>query len=402
MKKRFSILVLISAMLISALIAVLVTFGFTYNFVRDRLGEGESGNILDDMDMLKAVDNAYRNYYYGELDPEAIEEGLIAGYLYGTGDSYAEYMDAERVEEYSADAKGESVGIGVSVGYNDEYSMLVILDVIPGSPAEEAGVMSGDMISVVAGVDATEMTYYEVLSAMAGEAGTVADFTVKRGEESIDFSITRRKLIQQNARGRMYADGITGIIRIAEFDATTPSQFKSELARLQGEGAQRFVFDLRNNPGGELESVLEILDFLLPEGPIIRIFTKDGIESDRRMSDADCFEADMAVIINEETASAAELFASALKDYNLATLVGKTSYGKGSMQTIVSLIEGSALRVTYRMYSPPYSDSYDGVGVVPHIDVDMAEDVRDISLYRITDEQDTQLIAAIGSFENDN
>ncbi len=398
MKKRFSILVLISAMLISALIAVLITFGATYNFVRG-LDGGEG--YIENMEMLKAVDNAYRNYYYGELDGEVLEEALIQGYIYGTGDRYGEYMDAERVEEFTDDNNGESVGIGVSVIYNDEYRMLEVVNVVPDSPAEEAGILIGDMISVIAGEDATALTYTEALTAMAGKENTVADFSVRRGEETVEFSITRRKVTQHSATGRMYADGVTGIIRIEEFDANTPSQFKSEIARLQGEGAERFVFDVRNNPGGDLESVVAVLDFLLPEGPIIRICANDGTEQ-QRTSDAECFKAPMTVLINENTASAAELFSSALKDYELATLVGKTSYGKGSMQTILPLIDGSALRITYRMYKPPFSESYEGVGVVPHVDIDMAEEIRGISLYKLTDEEDTQLTAAVNSFENDN
>ncbi len=398
MKKRFSILVLISAMLISALIAVLITFGATYNFVR---GQNSYEGNIENMEMLKALDHAYRQYYYGELDDKALEEALIAGYIYGTGDRYGEYMDAQRVESFTADNNGESVGIGVSVIYNDEYRMLEVVNVVPHSPAEEADVRIGDLISVIGGKDASNMTYTEALDAMAGKADTIAEFSVLRGDKTLDFSITRRKVTQQNAKGRMHADGVTGVIRLEEFDINTPSQFKSEIARLQKEGATRFVFDVRNNPGGDLESVVDILDFLLPEGPIIRICAKDGTEQ-QRTSDAECFKAPMAVLINENTASAAELFASALSDYELATLVGKTSYGKGSMQTILPLINGSALRITYRMYKPPFSDNYDGVGIKPHIDIDMAEDVRDISLYKLTDDNDTQLIAAVQNFENDN
>ncbi len=384
-------------MLISALIAVLTTFGVTYNFVRRQLGDEVS---INDMEMLKAVDNAYRNYYFGELDDEILEEALIQGYIYGSGDRYGEYMDAERVEEFTADNNGENVGVGISVVYNDEYRMLEVVNVLPDSPAEEAGIAVGDLISTIGGNDATDMSYSESISAMAGKEGTEAVFSVKRGDEMLDFSIIRRKVTQQNAQGHMYSDGITGIIRLEEFDANTPSQFKSEIARLQEEGAARFVFDVRNNPGGDLESVVEILDFLLPEGPIIRIFSGEGLESVRE-SDAECFDAPVVVLINENSASAAELFASALKDYELATLVGKTSYGKGSMQTILPLINGSALRITYRMYSPPFSDNYDGVGVEPHIDVDMADDVKDISLYKLTDSEDTQLTVAVQSFEND-
>ena len=391
MKKRFSLLVLIVAVILSALIASMITFGVAYRFARS-LDGGDS--FLVDMEMLKSIDYVYRNNYFGEIDEEALENGLIQGYIYGVGDKYGEYMDVERVEEFTADNSGESVGIGVSVVFNDDEGLLEVVSVVSGSPAEEAGILTGDFIYSVAGEPAYDLGYDGTLSAMLGEEGSIADFSVLRDGEEIAFKIARKLVIQESAVGRMYADGITGIIRIEEFDAATPDQFKDMISQLQSEGAERFVFDVRNNPGGDLESILEILDTLLPEGPIIHIESKDGTET-LRESDAEHLEFPMAVLVNENTASAAELFASALKDYEVATLVGKTTYGKGSMQSIIPLIDGSALRITCKMYKPPFSEGYDGVGVVPDIDVDLAEEHKNINLNKLTDDIDTQLIRAI-------
>lgn len=396
MKKRFSLHTLVIVLVIGMIVSALTSFGFAYRFVSNlSLNEMKKEN----MDMLEAVKYAYEQYYCGEIDKDELEQGLIAGYIYGTGDRYGQYMDAEEVAAFMQDSNGENVGIGVSVIYNEESSLLEVINVIPDSPAEEHGVAIGDLIYKVGEEYGKELGYYGSLDAMVGEEGSIANFTVLRGEKEIDFAIPRRAITQINASGHLHSDGVTGIIRIEEFDLATFDQFKAEIERLKTEGASRFVFDVRNNPGGDLESIVDILDYLLPKGPIIRIEYSNG-ETEQRSSDEEFLDMPMAVLINENTASAAELFASALKDYEAATLVGKTSYGKGCMQSIMPLIEGSALRITTAMYNPPYSENYDGIGVVPNIDCDMAKEVENISIYKLTDEQDTQLVRAIEYLNN--
>ena len=235
---------------------------------------------------------------------------------------------------------------------------------------------------------------------LQGEAGTTAEFTVRRGEnyaEEISFSVLRGYVIEQTVSWHVLDDGGSigdiGIVKITSFDAKTPEQFTNAINSLISEGVTSLVFDVRNNPGGELTSILSILDMLLPEGPIIRIVDSNGKETVRN-SDASEIDMPMAVLINGHTASAAELFSCALQDYNKAVLVGTTTYGKGCMQQIVKLADGSALRVTVSMYNPPYSDNYDGVGVVPDILIEADENLSSANLYEIADADDNQLMAA--------
>ena len=229
---------------------------------------------------------------------------------------------------------------------------------------------------------------------MQGPAGTEAVFTVMRGGEQIDFRIMRDYYDVQTVSGHMHADGLTGIVRITNFYESTPDEFFEEINSLLDQGAERFVFDLRDNPGGELNSITSILDFLLPEGPIIRIVDKTDNE-DVISSDANEFNYPMAVVTNENTASAAELFTAALKDYDKAISVGVTTYGKGSIQSIIPLYDGSALRISYGLYYPPFSYNYNEIGIEPDIEVDLTEEQKQISLYKIPESEDAQITAAV-------
>ena len=190
------------------------------------------------------------------------------------------------------------------------------------------------------------------------------------------------------------ADPTIGIIKILSFDLGTPAQFKEACETLIEGGATRFVFDVRYNPGGDLTSICSILDYLLPEGPIVHIVDAQGGEEVIN-SDASELDLPMCVLVNGNTASAAELFSSALQDYDKAELVGTTTYGKGTMQTIIRLSDNTGLGISYRMYNPPYSENYEGVGVKPDVEIEMDESLANKNIYKITDDEDTQLQKAI-------
>lgn len=396
MKKRFSWLTLIVCVIVATVVSLQFAFVLGYKYSREDAGN-DQGDISS-MEHLAAVKYAYENYYFKDLDRNKIEEGLIQGYIYGTGDKYGEYMNAEQYKSFITENEGENVGIGVSVIYNEEYKLLEVVNVTDNSPADNAGIKIGDMIYTVEGEEASVLGYYGTLSKMRGAEGSKVNFSIYRDGEVKDFTAERKKLETENASGHMHPDGVTGIVRLEKFEGNTFEQFKAVVEELISKGAVRLVFDVRNNPGGDLESVCAVLDYLLPEGPIIRMVDKNGEETSRT-SDAKELDIPMAVVTNSNTASAAELFSSALRDYDKATLVGEKTYGKGSMQNIIPFTDGSALRITVKTYKPPFSDGYDGVGIIPDIEVNMADEVKDISIYKLTDEQDTQISKAVESFK---
>ena len=393
----------------SAFLAAIVTFQITVIFMNSNYNrqieniKAEYSNSLTGK--LKILDEQFRELYVGEIDEKELEEAVLDGYISGAGDLYGEYMTAEEYAAFTSDQNGEFQGIGITVTQNTEYSAIEVVSVMPDSPALEAGVESGDLIYMIGTEYVSDLGYKIAVKMLQGEAGTTADFTVRRGEnyeEEIFFSVLRGYITEQTVSWHVLDDGIgdIGIIKITSFDAKTPDQFTDAIDSLCLEGVTSLVFDVRDNPGGELTSILSILDMLLPEGPIIRIVGSDGNETVRN-SDASEIDMPMAVLINGHTASAAELFSCALQDYDKAVLIGTTTYGKGCMQQIVKLADGSALRVTVSMYNPPFSDNYDGIGVTPDILIEADEKLSSSSVYDIADFDDNQLMAAVSQLRSE-
>ena len=357
------------------------------------------------MNKLAEVDYLYRNYYIGEMDDEHLLDMITAGYVAGTGDEYAAYYNAEDFQSFMTDMEGEMAGIGINVIYNTEYNVIEVLNVMPDSPALEAGVEIGDLIIAVGEEkESVELLgYYAAVAQLQGVEGTEAVLTVARGEnyeETVDFRIIRAKITEQTVMYHVYEPDTTiGVIKITGFDSKTPEQFVAAVEDLTGSlGCDKLIIDLRYNPGGELSSIVTVLDYLVPKGPIIRIFDADGNQVDEYNSEATELNVPMAVLVNGSTASAAELFTSAVRDYDKATIVGTTTYGKGCMQTTVPLSDGGGVSITYRMYSPPFSDNYHGIGIVPDVIVELDEALADKNIYKITDWEDNQLAAAAATF----
>ena len=394
MSKKISL----SAAIVLILLGALLTFQITYvSMLAKYQNEVQMLTASQSAyEKLNYVDALYRNNYVGEIDEEELSDYLIRGYIAGTGDKYASYMTADEFSAYMEESSGEMVGIGVHIIYNNEMGALEVISVMRDSPALEAGVEPGDLIVMVGDESVAELGYYPAVDKMLGDLGTVAQFTVRRGanyEQIKEFSIIREKVTDTTVESRIY-DGDIGLIRITQFAENTGESIRTAVADLTAKGAESLIFDVRYNPGGALTGIVDTLDFLLPEGPIIRIVDKQGNE-EAINSDASCIEMPIAVLVNESTASAAELFTSALQDYKLATVIGTTTYGKGTMQTVVSLPDGSGLSISYRMYNPPYSDNYEGIGVVPDIELPLDEALLDKNFYKITDEEDNQLQTAI-------
>lgn len=392
MSKKISIGVAVVLILLSALITFQITFVALSNKYKNDLNEMAETQRL--YEKLAYVDSLYRSLYIGEIDDETLVDEMLRGYVYGTGDRYAYYLDREQYAELVSDTNAEMQGIGVYVIYQND--VIEVINVMPESPALEAGVEPGDLIVYVGGESVAEIGYNAAVSKMQGEAGTYAEFTVIRGEEMIDFRIKRGYVNEQTVLSRVLdSDETIGVIKILSFDLGTPQQFKDACSSLINGGAEKLIFDVRYNPGGDLRSIVEILDYLLPEGPIVRITDGDGNVVETYESDADELDVPMCVLVNGSTASAAELFTSALKDYDKAEIIGTNTYGKGTVQTVIGLPDGTGIGISYRLYNPPYSDNFEGVGIAPDYEVELDESLSNKNIYKITDSEDNQLQKAV-------
>ena len=370
----------LTAVLLIVFFACLVTFMTTFVLLRSSYeaklggdivsssGESESGI---DFDKLLEVDAYVRANFIGTVDYEKAMQYMLDGYMYALGDKYSVYHTPEEMQELTNESNGDLVGIGVRVMMDDETGGIRILNVMHDSPALEAGLQVGDVIVKVGGLEVTADTYNTAVNDVAGEAGTELTVTILRNGETFERTLTRR-LVRSEAVFLEMQENHTALIRIYEFTGNAADDFIAAMEEAQKAGATGYVFDVRNNPGGDLGVIVRILDYLLPEGPIVRIIDASGEVVHTYTSDESEIQAPMVVLINENTASAAELFTSALLDYDKCVTVGQTTYGKGVMQNIITLPDGSGIRLTTHYYNPPYSDNYNGVGIPADYELEMA------------------------------
>ena len=416
--KKISVLTCMIFVLAAIGLSVTATFIIMRTFPAQRsttrtsepgaVGEAKASENMDDIsNKLAELDAAFREHYIGEMpDYDEIEKNVIYGYLTGTGDLYSNYYTAEEYAEMASESMGDSEGIGISVIWNSDEEAIEVLNIFESGPASKTDLEIGDLITKVGvGDDAEDVAtlgYDKALSMLRGKSGTKAEFTVLRGDKEIEYSIERGHYELETVSYRVYEDDPTvGIIEISEFERVTVEQFENAVAALEDAGAPNIIVDLRNNPGGDRDAIIDVLDYILPEGPLFRLKQSDGTVKVVDTSDAACIDNRMVVLVNGETASAAELFAAAMKDYDRAKIVGTTTYGKGSMQTFYRLSDGSVFKTTSDLYYPPKSDNYDGVGVAPDVEVELDEELQSISPYKISDEEDNQLAEAYRTLKSE-
>lgn len=387
--KKISVGAAIMLMAMASAISVTVTLIFSMNYFNKSLGGVQSSDVL--FNKISEVDKIVGDNYIGKIDKGTLNDDIIRGYIEGLGDKHANYFDAKTYQQVDLSFQGKGIGIGVTVGQNADGNIRVI-SVADGSPASAAKVLPDDLITVVGGEKVTDIGYDKAVSMLKGDVGTTAAFTVLRGNKAIPFSIIRKKYDTQTVDWHMIDH--LGYIKITEFDSNTSSQFAKAIAGVQAKGAKGIVFDLRDNPGGELDSVEGILDSLLPKGPIVSATYKNGKTKVLKYSDDRQLDLPMAVVTNGNTASAAELFTCALKDYKKAESVGEKTYGKGTMQQIFNLSDGSAISISIAKFNPPYSANFNGKGVSPDIPVTL-DSASASHLYDLGYDQDTQLQAAV-------
>ena len=337
-------------------------------------------------------------YYVGEYDEQDAVDMAAAGYVAGIGDQWSTYMSKESYDEYKLSFSGQSFGIGLFTSYVADKNKLRIVEVFRGSDGETLALQKGDLILGAEGKTVDKDGYTEVVNAIAGEEGTKAQVTIYRTAtgETETVEMERKTTEQVMATGWMLEDGKTGMVRIYNFRKGSETQMIDAVDALIEQGAERLVFDVRNNPGGSVESVCDALDYLLPEGDIMTLRTKGGDETIYR-SDADEINLPMAVLVNADSISAAEFFAAALQEYDKAIIVGGQTMGKGYSQQNYVLSDGSALHLSDQEYFTPQGKSLIGTGITPDVPTDAPEG---FDLYFAAEEDDPQLQASLSALDD--
>lgn len=343
---------------------------------------------------VEIMDSYLDKYYVEDYDEALVEEMLFSGMVAGVGDRYTYYMLEENLNQYLENANGNFDGVGIEVFTNQEGEV-VISRVMEGQPAEEAGLQEGDVIIGVDGVDMRGSLINDVAAKIRGKAGTEVTIQVfrKNTEETLEMTMKRAVVEMTSVESRMIGGNI-GYISISGFKDNTYDQFKTALTSLQEQGAKGLILDLRDNPGGLLKSVYQIGEELLPEGTMVYTLDKKGDRSDLEC-DGEYLNIPLAVLVNENSASASEIFAGAVKDTGRGTLVGMQTFGKGLVQRLFTLPDGSGLNVTIQKYYTPSGTSIHGVGVEPDEALQLPETYLSTALTDIPEAEDNQLQKAL-------
>lgn len=321
-------------------------------------------------DTLKNFRDVIDELYIGEIDEQKIMDETIRGYINGLDDEYSEYMTAKEWNDYKAAALGNYVGIGIYMRVNKDGNVEV-LEPIKGSPAEEAGVKAGDIIVYVNEENMIGIDSDIVSSKIKGEEGTKVKITVVRENEYVDFEIERKAIKVYHVESEML-EGNIGYISLMTFDEGCADEFKNAYLELKNKGAKNIIIDLRNNTGGLVVECLEIADMILPKGNVelVTVDAKGNKEYSKSKKDP-IVEGKIVVLINEYSASASEILVAALKENNKAEVVGKKSYGKGVIQSILELNDGSVLKLTVSEYFTPKENKINKIGVEPNYDIEL-------------------------------
>lgn len=300
---------------------------------------------------LERLNHVIEEKFVGQADETAMQDAAAAAMISALGDRWSYYISAESYAAHLDRQNNEYVGIGVTVSRRPDGKGYDILAVTPGGPAEEAGILAGDIFTHADGTPLGELTTTEMQGLIMGKKNTTVVVTLLRAEESLDVTVTRRVIHTKAAEGRMLGEE-TGYIAIDNFHDGAAEDTIALIDSLTAQGAKELIFDVRNNPGGYVHEMVEILDYLLPEGPLFRSVSYAGKEEVEE-SDAECLELPMAVLINGNTYSAAEFFAAALSEYDWAVTVGEPTTGKGYYQTTIELGDGSAVQLSTGAYTTP-------------------------------------------------
>ena len=377
------------------ILTVAITFIFTSISMYNNIGTNNVKYI--ETDSIGKTFQTFRKFieqnYFGEINDKEMLESAIKGYVAGLNDEYSEYITKEEMKDYMQDATGKYVGIGIYIVNNTETNQIVVLMPMKGSPAEEAGIKSGDVITKVDGKAYTGEELNEASSALKKEEGTKAQVEILRDGEILDFEVERRQVKVNHVEAEIIENNI-GYIEISTFDEGCYDEFKQKWEELKEKNITSLIIDLRNNGGGIVEEAIDIADMMTNKDETLLITAgKDNKEEITKSKKDKVINIPIVILVNENTASSSEILAAAVKENNEnIKLVGKTTYGKGVIQTIFSLTDGSGIKLTTSEYYTPNHNTINKVGIKPDIEVELPEGE---DFYSVERNNDTQLKKAI-------
>ena len=340
------------------------------------------------------VQEIIETYFIDDYDEDTLADGAASGMVDATGDEWSYYLSADEVAAYEESMANAYVGVGITITEDAEAGGMRVEEVVSGGPAEEAGIRMGDLLLAVEGEDVLPLGIDGTRNLVRGEEGTHVNMHFSRNGSEYDVSVERRSIETPVVTGELLDENI-GYIKIDNFDERSAAETIAFVKDLIGQGAEALLFDVRFNPGGYADELVKVLDYLLPEGDLFRSVDYAGRE-EVDTSDASCIELPMAVLVNEDSYSAAEFFAAALQEYEWATIVGSQTYGKGNFQTAFYLSDGSMVNLSIGKYYTPNGKSLTETGVTPDVVVDLDDEQYALLYYNALERaDDPQFQAAI-------
>ena len=348
---------------------------------------------------LKQLKTVIDEYYLGEVDEEQLREYSYKGMIAGLEDPYSVYYTKEEYEDVEESSEGIFSGVGIVLTQDMETKAITVVKPMKDGPAQKAGIKAGDILTKVEGEEiSSDEDLSSVVSRVKGKEGTKVTLTFSRDGKEKDYTLTRKEIKKPTVEYEMLENKV-GYIKITEFDEVTVEQFDDALSQLENDGMKKLVLDLRDNPGGLLDAVVDIADRILPTGMIVYTEDKNGKKTEYEAKSAECVEQPIAVLINGNSASASEILAGAIQDYKAGTLVGTTSYGKGIVQNIFQLGDGSAVKLTIANYYTPKGRNIHKKGIDPDVEVELKESLKDE--IEIKKSEDNQLQEALKVLEKE-
>lgn len=368
------------------------TASFVSNTSDDVVAEEVGSKTVDSK--ISVIKQIIDNYYLEDVNETDLVEGIYKGLVNGLGDPYSVYYTKDEFKSLMESTNGVYCGIGVTVSQDANTGIITLVKPFENSPGLKAGILPGDILYKVDDTEVTGMELSSVVAMIKGEEGTTVNLTIVREGESdnIDITVERQQIEIPTISYEVLENNI-GYIYISEFDTVTETQFISALEDLNNQGVQGLVVDLRDNPGGNLDVVNSILDQILPEGLIVYTEDKYGNKDEYKSDEEHQFNKPLAVLINGNSASASEIFAGAVKDYEIGTLVGTKSFGKGIVQRLIELGDGTAMKLTISKYYTPKGFNIHGIGIEPDVEVELDDSLKTQAV--ITHDEDNQLQKAL-------